>query len=301
MRHEVLALNGNEKTTLTTYLLDGCAPGRSRPMVVICPGGGFLHCTPNEGECVALHFNRMGFHAAVLRYSTAASAPGHSAFPQPERELAVSLCLLRENAAEWEIDPDRIAVLGFSAGGHVCANYANFWNTDLLSGIGTPAQRKPNAQVLCYPLLTTRQLPDPQAAAAAGVPAPVVERMHNFVRDLTRAMLGTEQPSDAQHTACDALEHIGPDTPPTFLMHTFGDHLIAPDYTLQMTMRLRAAHIPCELHMFEQGEHGLSLADATSATKPAELDPHVAHWAELAGEWLLDHFEKEGEACPKSH
>lgn len=293
MRHERLYLNGNETAVLTTYLLDSGTPVQQRPLVVICPGGGFLYCTPKEGECVALYFNRLGFHAAVLCYSTAASAPGQSAFPQPERDLAAALCLLRQNAPDWGIDPNRIALLGFSAGGHVCASYSNFWNTDLLGGIGTPAQRKPNAQVLCYPALTTKQFPDPQAAAESGVPAPIVERMRNFVRDSNRAMLGTEHPTEAQCTACDALEHIGPDTPPTFLMHTFGDHLIAPEYTLQMALRLRAAHIPCEIHIFEQGEHGLSLADATSATKPAELDPHIAHWAELAGEWLLRQFEKE--------
>lgn len=90
-------------------------------MAVICPGGGYLDCSPTEGECVALRFNNRNCHAAVLHYATAKSAPGHSHFPRPLEDLAEAICLIRRNARDWGVDPDRIVIVGFSAGAHLCA------------------------------------------------------------------------------------------------------------------------------------------------------------------------------------
>lgn len=85
-----------------------------------------------EGECVALRFNNRNCHAAVLHYATAKSAPGHSHFPRPLEDLAEAICLIRRNARDWGVDPDRIVIVGFSAGAHLCALYSSYWNRKLL-------------------------------------------------------------------------------------------------------------------------------------------------------------------------
>lgn len=150
MSHETHVLGSNPQVNLKTFLLEGEATAPS-PLVIVCPGGGFLGCSPNEGTPVARMLNRAGFHAAVLTYTTAASAPGIDAYPQALFDLADALCLVRAHAAKWHVDPNRIVTLGFSAGGWLCAMHENLWNTELFEGHGTPDERKPNASVLCYP------------------------------------------------------------------------------------------------------------------------------------------------------
>lgn len=99
MKTDVLTLDGN--ATMETYLLDRPYGPALLPMAVICPGGGYLDCSPTEGECVALRFNNRNCHAAVLHYATAKSAPGHSHFPRPLEDLAEAICLIRRNARDW--------------------------------------------------------------------------------------------------------------------------------------------------------------------------------------------------------
>ena len=111
MKTDVLTLDGN--ATLETYLLDRPYGPALLPMAVICPGGGYLDCSPTEGECVALRFNNRNCHAAVLHYATAKSAPGHSHFPRPLEDLAEAICLIRRNARDWGVAPDRIVIVGF--------------------------------------------------------------------------------------------------------------------------------------------------------------------------------------------
>lgn len=150
VKTDVLTLDGN--ATMETYLLDRPYGPALLPMAVICPGGGYLDCSPTEGECVALRFNNRNCHAAVLHYATAKSAPGHSHFPRPLEDLAEAICLIRRNARDWGVDPDRIVIVGFSAGAHLCALYSSYWNRKLLQAKGSPRQLLPNAVILGYPL-----------------------------------------------------------------------------------------------------------------------------------------------------
>lgn len=293
MRNETFHIGDAEASTqLTTYVLDTYREGDVRPLVVVCPGGAWLDCSPYEGEPVAVAFNRVGYHAAVLTYSTAASNPEGCVFPQPLHDLADAISLVRAHATEWHVNPNRIVVLGFSAGGQLCASYGNLWASDLLEGHGRPEERRPNAVVLGYAALNVERLlddgnqpEDDEVDLRQITGSQQRARYADLMRRSRLALLGEHPTPELAHLA-SPLHTVGPDTPPTFLWTTFGDGVIDPTQDLAYAEALRKAGVPCELHVFADGEHGLALADRTCARKPKHIDGHVAHWVELAIEWL---------------
>ena len=290
MRNESFALGGNPKVTLDTYVLAPALDGHLRPLVIVCPGGGFLGCSPSEGEPVALAYNRMGYDAAVLTYTTAKTAKDTPSWPQALRDLAEAVCIVRSHADEWGANPDAVVVSGFSAGGWVAAQYSCLWDGELLEGIGTPEERRPNAAVLCYPLVDYRT--NRGMALATSVDMGQVLGagdqlgLAKFAEIMGRGFLGDRVLTDELAAEVSPVCHVSAQVPPTFVWTTFGDGLLDPTQSVSYACELQRAGVPCELHVFQEGAHGLSLADATSASKPAELNAHVAHWIELAGEWL---------------
>ena len=141
-----LSVPGHPEASLDGYLLDcNITLGQeiNRPAVLVCPGGGYVYCSPREGEPVALSYAARGFHAFVLTYSTAQDAAGFT----PLEEVSWAIGCIRENADAWHIDPNKIAVCGFSAGGHLA----------LSSGL--LAENKPNALILGYPAASAPNLP----------------------------------------------------------------------------------------------------------------------------------------------
>ncbi|NMP36919.1 MAG: alpha/beta hydrolase [Clostridiales bacterium] len=140
MKTETLKLT-NENVTLTTYILDSSAemPNmKTRPAILICPGGGYYMCSDREAEPIAMAFLAMGYNAFVLRYSLKEA----SEFPRPLNDAEQALALIRERSAEWGVIPEKIAVCGFSAGGHLAA------------ALGTMGKIRPNAMILGYPCIT---------------------------------------------------------------------------------------------------------------------------------------------------
>lgn len=129
MKYEVIDMKiaHSVQATLTIYAHEDYQEvygERKRPMIVICPGGGYEHVSPREGEAIALQFMTTGSHAAVLRYDVSGQG---AEFPQHLLELAASVAYVRKHAAEYCIDPDKILVAGFSAGGHLAASLGCFW------------------------------------------------------------------------------------------------------------------------------------------------------------------------------
>lgn len=149
MLHTVLDIGATHSCAqLYTYFPDyspEMTAGQKRPLLLICPGGGYELTSDREAEPVALQWNAMGFHAAVLRYSCAPAV-----FPTALEELARAVALLRGRAAEFRIDPEKIIVAGFSAGGHLAASLGVFWDKQFLSELTglTAGQMKPNGLIL---------------------------------------------------------------------------------------------------------------------------------------------------------
>ena len=136
--------------TLTVYLRDSCErmpKAIDRPLVLVVPGGGYTHVSAREGDPVALQFAAAGYHAAVLDYAICEQAADYL----PLRQLAQAIGLVRQHAAGWHILPEKIAVCGFSAGGHLALSGA------VLDIPGERAQPRPDAVILGYPVITAGQ------------------------------------------------------------------------------------------------------------------------------------------------
>ena len=141
---ELELAGGGVLTVSLRASLDAMPAVKQRPLVLVVPGGGYNHVSPREGDPVALQFAAAGYHTAVLTYSVGEGAQNY----QPLRQLNEALALLRQNAGEWHILPDKIAVCGFSAGGHLALSGA------VLDIPGETAQQRPNAVILGYPVIT---------------------------------------------------------------------------------------------------------------------------------------------------
>ncbi|HBG75409.1 alpha/beta hydrolase [Eubacteriales bacterium mix99] len=260
--------------TLTTYLLDDIAQSNFRPKrasVLICPGGAYRFVSDREAEPVAMRFLAAGFDAFILRYRVAPSAR----YPEPLLDLFRAMWLIRENAAKWNLDPDRIAVCGFSAGGHLAASLGVFWESpELRAAIGMPEGiNQPDALILGYPVITSG------AHAHKG----------SFVN-----LLGENAPEEIWNKM--SLEfQVNKSTPPSFLWHTFSDQAVPVENSLCFVRALNQQGIPFELHVFPEGPHGLSLCDKETAVgNPSLINDHTAKWMPLCLEWLGRQFHEIG-------
>lgn len=244
-----------ERAHMTCFLLpssEEIPDQRVKPMVLVCPGGGYRFRSAREAEPVAMQFLAAGMHAAIVHYTV---APGR--YPCAALELARAVQLCRAHAGEWHIDPDRIFILGFSAGGHLCATLGTLWQEPVFSAaLGDAADWRPNAQVLCYPVITMGAY------------------THTGSRD---NLLGPDAPQTLVH-ALSLETRVSAATVPTFLWHTVADPSVPVENTLQYAAALRRAGVAFELHLFEQGGHGMSLCTAQTAARPEQIVPDNATW-----------------------
>lgn len=259
MKTFLMPVPGHPEASLEGYLLDceiTLGLETDRPAVLVCPGGGYVYCSPREGEPVALSYAARGFHAFVLRYSTAKDAAGFT----PLEEVSWAIGYIRENAGQWHIAPDKIAVCGFSAGGHLA----------LASGV--LAKNRPNAMILGYP-----------AASAPNIPGA------DF---LLKVLEGRNDVTDADAEKYDLISKITKQSPPVFLAATAEDMLTAYG-ALPVAKAYSDLGMPYELHVFQYGPHGYSLANEVSADgSEKNLDPAFAQWLELSVQWLHKTFGK---------
>jgi len=252
-----VTLPDHPEATLECYLLDceiSLGQNTARPAVVICPGGGYAYCSPREAEPVALRYAAKGFHAFILRYSTGWDAADFA----PLKEISWVIGHLRENAARWNIDGDKIAVCGFSAGGHLA----------LASGL--LGENKPNAMILGYPAVNIPNFP--------GV---------NFMLQL---LTGRKEVTDKDAARFCLENHITADAPPLFMAATAEDMLTAFG-ALPVARKYSELGLGYELHVFQHGPHGYSLADETSADGSSiYLNPSFAKWHDMSVDWLYRIF-----------
>ena len=270
IKQEIRVAQSQEYARLTTYLLDITEKFtvQERPLVLVCPGGGYEFTSEREAEIVAMQFNAMGYHTAVLDYSCAPAE-----FPTALLELSRAVAYLRSHAEEWRIDPDKIAVLGFSAGGHLAASLGVFWNTEWFAkireenGLQLPAESiRPNALMLAYPVITSG------------------EHAH---RGSFEHLLGKERCRDAFWLNRMSLEKQDMrDVPPAFIWHTTYDQSVPIENSLYFVTELMRAGKPVEYHVFPGDVHGISLADWRTRSEKRIEDTPAAQWIGLAHTWL---------------
>lgn len=300
---EIRLYENREDVTLTTYVqneTDHLLGNQKRPAILICPGGGYMKCATQEGEPVALRFAAMGYHTFVLKYSTYFSLDSttpfpavreeievreHCIFPNPMIEIGKALLVIREHVKEWNVDEERITLCGFSAGAHNVAMYANNWNTAIFTDtFGKRATLfKPMATILCY------MAGDYYFAKSEEIQ----EKDEMFFRVSYTALLGKQELSSADIEKMSPSKHVNKDTPPAFLWATYEDRTVSVKNTLKMAEALADKSIPFEVHIFEEGHHGLSLATQESAKVKSQVNPKAAKWVELAEAWLQKRMSLE--------
>ena len=283
MKYEVIDIKiaHSVQATLTIYAHEDYPEvygERKRPMIVICPGGGYKHVSPREGEAIALQFMTTGAHAAVLRYDVSGQG---AEFPQHLLELAASVAYVRKHAAEYCIDPDKILVAGFSAGGHLAASLGCFWKEKWLEELmqaeigATMKDYQPNGEILAYPVITSGEF------AHRG----------SFVK-----IMGSEAEQGYAPLGLTAKEleeklslenQVTSDFPQTFMWHTFEDGAVPLENSLFFAEALRKAGVNFEYHVFPHGGHGYALATKETAMKEGkEINAQCARWIDLFKNWM---------------
>lgn len=291
--------DGRDDVTLTTYVLDDSPEmlkGKKRPAVLICPGGAYLSCSDREGEPVAMRFAAMGYHAFVLRYSTymegqmgfppmneAPKVKPHCVHPAPMRDIALAMLYIKDHSDAWLVDNDRIAICGFSAGAHNCAMYSVYWNKPLITEFfgEAPERFRPAATILGYTLSDYVLMKE---ATEMDEMAKGLFAMSNL------AFAGTMDPDDETLVSISPARLVDDATPPMFLWATSGDNLVPVAHTTAMAHALALKKIPFEMHVFEEGDHGLSLATQATAGARNQINGDAMKWTELAERWLEKRF-----------
>jgi acetyl esterase/lipase len=229
--------------------------------VLVLPGGGYVMHAEHEGRKVAQRFASAGFEAWVLHYRLASDGHHH---PAQVHDAQRAVRLIQQRVANGNSRGRKIAVLGFSAGGHLAATLAVHHGhfTHGSDELARDHSARPDAAVLCYPVIDL-----------------LGEAAHTGSR---WALLGEARENDRDLAALlSPQRHVSPDTPPTFLWHTAEDRGVPMTNSLLFAQACHAHGVPVELHVFENGDHGLGLAPD---------HPAVATWFDHAVAFLKRHL-----------
>jgi acetyl esterase/lipase len=228
---------------------------RGTPAVIVCPGGGYVRLAANhEGRQVASFLNSLGVAAFVLR-SRLGPRYHH---PVELGDVQRAIRLVRTRAASWSLDPARIGVMGFSAGGHLAMTASTMADPGSPSA-SDPIDRmssRPDFAVLGYPVISMSEAWSHQGSKTA--------------------LLGAN-PDAALAARLSGERLVTTDTPPTFLFHTNADTTVPAENSVHYYLALRRASVPAEMHIFEKGAHGVGLANDDSA---------LSEWSTLLANWL---------------
>ncbi len=246
-----------DKPTLT--LLPAPADKASGAAVVICPGGGYGGVMMSyEGVDVGRWLNTLGVSAVVLNYRHAGRGYHH---PAPLEDAQRAIRAVRARASEWKLDPKKIGVLGFSAGGHLASTAGTHFDSGKADA-ADPIDRvscRPDFMVLIYAVISLKP------------PATHSGSLHNLLGDNPDAKLVESLSNETQVTA---------QTPPTFLVASTADTVVPAENSVRFYLALRQAKVPAELHVYEKGNHGFGMGKG---------DPVLSTWTDLCGAWLRLH------------
>lgn len=240
--------------TLDSHIVQSKTP---TPAIIICPGGAYTHKAKHEGAPVAEWLNTLGISAFVLDYRVFPYT-----YPVPLLDVQRAIRFVRYNSREFNIDPNKIGILGFSAGGHLAASACVHFDMgktdsdDIIDDIDKTSC-KPDMSILCYPVIT----------------------FGKYAHVGSRTNLLGDNASQELIDYMSVEKQIKENTPETFIWHTATDSSVPFQNSLLYAEGLKGKNIPFELHIFPEGRHGLGLA--------GEI-PYVSRWTKLCEEWLKE-------------
>ena len=267
MTHKILSLKeyfpqleGGELSLYLPYNMSEMRrEQRLRPTILILPGGAYGFCSQREAEPIALHLLPEGYNVCVLNYSIAPAR-----FPEQMRQVAAAMELIHKNAEQWNCDTSKVAVMGFSAGGHLAAMYSTQHDCREVREL-FPESKEANASILCYPVITAKE---------------------EFTHEGSMWNLLGHKPDEAEEERFSNECHVTEKTPPTFLWHTFSDETVSVKNSLVYAQALEAHGVPFELHIYPRGDHGLATADEQTCDNVTADVKHVSQWLESLKQWL---------------
>ncbi|MBK5199916.1 MAG: alpha/beta hydrolase [Spirochaetaceae bacterium] len=255
---------GNKNAIMTGYIHSYTSfniQRNTRPAIVICPGGAYEFVSEIEKDPVAIYYFSKGFNVFILDYSVRENASNFT----PLLELSEAFVKIRDNAKDFRTDPTRIAVMGFSAGGHLAASLALLYNNPEFIKVSkvTDGYNSPNALILAYPVITTGEYSHQKSIEN------VTASENNMIKLLS-------------------LENrVTSDCPPVFIWATQDDESVPIENSLLLVSSLIIKKISVEFHLFPSGEHGLSMCDADCNKE----NTSVAQWKKLSINWLSNIFK----------
>lgn len=226
--------------------------------IVVFPGGGYVGLTwKTEGPSMGQFFQDHGIAAFVVKYRLPSDETMVDKSVGPIEDAQQAMIIVRQRAKEWHLDPNRVGIIGFSAGGHLASTLGTHFTKDYVSN-PDHINLRPNFMILCYPVISM----DPKIA-----------HMGSRI-----ALLG-EHPSEEQVQLFSSDLQVTKDTPPTLLLHAADDHLVDVDNSIRMFEALRHAGVPVDMTIFRKGEHAFVLLPRDQWLSS------VMHWIEANG-WM---------------
>lgn len=276
MLHSTINLSDDGRVCLKTYIHDQSIQSNfqipKRPAVIIMPGGAYSFLSDTEGEPVALTFMKEGYNTFVLRYSVGDDCT----YPKILEEVSLAIWTVRSHAEEWNVDPDAIVLMGFSAGACLAAMSATQWNTSgLADRLGVPKEGiKPNAAVIAY-------APWDNTNTIQKNPKYYNPECAKIAKDCTPEL--------------DFINYTGPHMPPLFIWHNRYDKYVPAINPVMIAAKLYELELPFELHIFQGGEHGMSVCNSLSsyhesAQKLNRENPNVGMWVPMCANWINNLF-----------
>jgi len=243
-----------DKPTLTIYL-----PAKDKATgaaVVICPGGGYGHLAmDHEGHQIAQWLNSFGVAGLIVKYRHHGTGYGH---PAPLQDAQRAVRMARSRAGQWNIDPARIGILGFSAGGHLASTAGTHFDKGN-AGAKDPIDRvscRPDFMVLIYPVVSFTQW---------------------YTHKGSRRNLLGDNPDKELIESLSNEKQVTPETPPTFLVHTYEDTGVPAENSIYFYLALRKAKVPAEMHLYHKGRHGFGLGKTVGP---------VSSWSVRCADWM---------------
>jgi len=248
-----LVISKIRKPTLTAFL----APKdkANGTAVIICPGGGYsIVAAGHEGYDVARKFNELGISAFVLKYRLPDAKVSSNPEIAPLQDAQQALLIVKKRAAEWNVNPSRIGIMGFSAGGHLASTAGTHFQKSVLPNTGAVNVR-PDFMILIYPVISGN---------------PEISHQGSFDN------LVGKQANAAKVKEYSNEQQVSAQTPPTFLVHASDDEVVKSENSIVFYQALLRNKIPAELHIYQKGGHGFGLNNPTTAD----------YWFDRCSNWL---------------